>query len=88
MNVLLFGALSGGELLLVLVIVLIVFGAGKLPQVGEALGKGIRNFKKASTGTEDVEVSPKPPEAKASLPPATEAKPVVEAEEVKADSGG
>ncbi|MBQ4492477.1 MAG: twin-arginine translocase TatA/TatE family subunit [Deltaproteobacteria bacterium] len=33
------------ELLIILVLVLIVFGAGKLPQVGEALGKGIRNFK-------------------------------------------
>ena len=33
------------ELLIILVLVLIVFGAGKLPQVGGALGKGIRNFK-------------------------------------------
>ena len=35
------------ELLVVLVIVLIVFGAGKLPKIGEGLGKGIRNFKKS-----------------------------------------
>lgn len=34
------------ELLIVLVLVMIIFGAGKLPQVGSALGKGIRNFKK------------------------------------------
>ncbi len=33
------------ELLIILVLVLIVFGAGKLPQVGEALGHGIRNLK-------------------------------------------
>lgn len=33
------------ELLIILVLVMIVFGAGKLPQVGSALGKGIRNFK-------------------------------------------
>ncbi|BCA79340.1 twin-arginine translocase TatA/TatE family subunit [Desulfuromonas sp. AOP6] len=33
------------ELLIILVLVMVVFGAGKLPQVGSALGKGIRNFK-------------------------------------------
>jgi sec-independent protein translocase protein TatA len=33
------------ELIIILVLVLIVFGAGKLPQVGSALGKGLRNFK-------------------------------------------
>ena len=35
------------ELLLVLVIVLVVFGAGKLPQLGEGLGKAIKGFKKS-----------------------------------------
>jgi len=39
------------ELLIILVLVMIVFGAGKLPQVGGALGKGLRNFKK---GVKDV----------------------------------
>lgn len=34
------------ELLIILVLVMIVFGAGKLPQVGSSLGKGLRNFKK------------------------------------------
>ncbi|KIH77503.1 sec-independent protein translocase protein TatA [Geoalkalibacter ferrihydriticus] len=33
------------ELLIILVLVLVIFGAGKLPQVGGALGKGLRNFK-------------------------------------------
>jgi sec-independent protein translocase protein TatA len=33
------------ELVIILVLVLVIFGAGKLPQVGGALGKGIRNFK-------------------------------------------
>jgi sec-independent protein translocase protein TatA len=33
------------ELIIILVLVMIVFGAGKLPQVGGALGKGLRNFK-------------------------------------------
>lgn len=37
--------LGTSELIIILVIVLVIFGAGKLPQVGSALGKGIRNFK-------------------------------------------
>ncbi len=47
------------ELLIVLVIVLVVFGAGKLPQIGSAFGKSIRNFKKASEGKDEIEISPK-----------------------------
>lgn len=39
-----------GEILIILVIALLVFGPSKLPQLGDALGKGIRNFKKASNG--------------------------------------
>ncbi len=35
------------ELVIILVIILIIFGAGKLPEIGGALGKGIRNFKKS-----------------------------------------
>ena len=35
------------ELLIVLVVVLIIFGAGKLPKIGAGLGSGIRNFRKA-----------------------------------------
>jgi len=34
------------ELIIILVIILVIFGAGKLPQIGGALGKGIRDFKK------------------------------------------
>lgn len=35
------------ELVLILAIVLVIFGAGKLPQLGDSLGKGIRNFRKS-----------------------------------------
>ncbi len=42
------GGIGMPELLLILVIVLIIFGAGKLPELGAGLGKGIRNFKKAT----------------------------------------
>jgi sec-independent protein translocase protein TatA len=41
------------ELILLLVIVLIIFGPGKLPDIGNAIGKGIREFRKASTEIED-----------------------------------
>jgi len=54
------------ELIIILVIVLIIFGAGKLPQIGEGLGKGIKNFRKA-TKNEEIDVTPKDessPEAK------------------------
>ena len=51
-----------GELLILLIIVLLVFGAGKLPQIGDALGKSIKNFKRASNAHDEIEVSPKKPE--------------------------
>jgi sec-independent protein translocase protein TatA len=42
------------ELIVILVIALVVFGPGKLPEIGSALGKGIRDFKKAfESGDED-----------------------------------
>ena len=44
------------ELIVVLVIVLVVFGAGRLPEIGGAIGKSIRNFKKASSGKEEIEI--------------------------------
>ncbi len=48
------------ELLLILVIVLIIFGPGKLPAIGEALGKTIRNFRKSSKVEEpEIDVTPK-----------------------------
>jgi len=53
------------ELLVILVIILIIFGAGKLPQIGEGLGKGIRNFRKATNKEpEEIDVTPKKAEEK------------------------
>ena len=43
------------ELLIILVIALLIFGAGKLPQVGSAFGKSIGNFKKGFTEDEKIE---------------------------------
>jgi sec-independent protein translocase protein TatA len=48
------------ELLIILVVLLLVFGANKIPQLGDALGKGIRNFKKSTNEADDaVDVTPK-----------------------------
>lgn len=43
-------SLGAPELILILVIVLVVFGAGKLPQIGNALGRSIREFRETSEG--------------------------------------
>ena len=43
------------ELIVILVIVVIIFGAGKLPEIGAGLGKGIKNFKKATRDAEAPE---------------------------------
>jgi len=43
------------ELLIILVIVLVVFGAGKLPKIGEGLGKGISNFRKSIKEEKEAE---------------------------------
>jgi sec-independent protein translocase protein TatA len=59
-----FGMTSIWHWIVVLVIVMIIFGPGKLPQIGEGLGKGIRNFKKSmeESGKEmDTEKSEKLP---------------------------
>ena len=54
------------ELIVILVIVLVVFGAGRLPEIGSALGKSIKNFKNASDCKDEIEIKPKkddPPKA-------------------------
>ncbi len=57
------------EILLILVIVLVVFGAGKIPGVAKDLGKGVREFRKAMQGGDDE--AAKPTETKAAEPAAT-----------------
>ena len=62
------GKLGWPELILILAVVLIIFGAGKLPAVGSALGKSIREFRQASKGDqtdEEKAVEKKALEAKA-----------------------
>lgn len=49
------GNVGPWELLLVLVIVLVVFGPGKLPKVGESLGKALQSFKKAKDDEDEMD---------------------------------
>ncbi len=55
------GGLGMPELLVILVIVLVIFGANKIPQIAEGLGKGIRNFKQG-INKEEIDINPKKPE--------------------------
>ncbi|MEW6089062.1 MAG: twin-arginine translocase TatA/TatE family subunit [bacterium] len=48
-----FGNLGMSELIVILIIALIIFGPGKLPEVGKAIGKGVQNFKKAMSGEDE-----------------------------------
>jgi sec-independent protein translocase protein TatA len=50
-----FGDIGMGELLLILFIVMIIFGVGKIPEVGSSLGRAIKNFKDASAGKSEAE---------------------------------
>ena len=47
------------ELIIILVIILIIFGAGKLPEIGKGIGQGIKNFKKATKEPDEIDVTPK-----------------------------
>ena len=76
------GALQPWHLIVILVIVLIVFGPGKLPDLGQSLGRGIREFKSSVKG-EDEEEEAKPKAATTEVPKA-EAK----AEPAKAAAAG
>ncbi|MGD9762659.1 MAG: twin-arginine translocase TatA/TatE family subunit [Candidatus Binatia bacterium] len=53
--------LGVGEMLVILVIVLIIFGAGKLPEIGEGLGRGIRSFRREVKRPDEIDVTPKSP---------------------------
>jgi sec-independent protein translocase protein TatA len=69
-----------GELIIVLIIALLVIGPGKLPDVGAALGKSIREFRKASSDVEEatrIDTAPIPPapSAQAAPPPPVSAAP-------------
>jgi len=51
------GNLGFGEIMLILVVVLLLFGAKRLPEVGSSIGKGIREFKRSLSDTQDAILS-------------------------------
>jgi len=53
------GGIGMTELIIILVIVVILFGATRLPQIGKGIGEAIRNFKKATTEPPEIDVTPK-----------------------------
>ncbi|MBI3910181.1 MAG: twin-arginine translocase TatA/TatE family subunit [Armatimonadetes bacterium] len=64
--------LHGQELILILIIVLVIFGGSKIPQLARGLGEGIREFKKAARGSASAE-EPGRGETKTTPPPDTRA---------------
>ncbi|MES1204876.1 MAG: twin-arginine translocase TatA/TatE family subunit [Pseudomonadota bacterium] len=57
-----------GELVLILVIVMVVFGATKLPQLGDGLGRAIKNFKRSVGALDEIDVTPRHPDQAAESP--------------------
>ncbi|MCL5022642.1 MAG: twin-arginine translocase TatA/TatE family subunit [Nitrospirae bacterium] len=49
------------ELVIILIIVLVLFGATRLPEIGKGIGQAIRNFKKATSEPDEIDVTPKKP---------------------------
>ncbi|ADU62795.1 MAG: twin-arginine translocase TatA/TatE family subunit [Pseudodesulfovibrio sp.] len=58
------GGFGVWELLIILVIVLVIFGAKKLPEIGGGIGKAISNFKKATNEPDEIDITPKSEEKK------------------------
>jgi sec-independent protein translocase protein TatA len=56
------------ELIIIMVIVLLIFGAGKLPEIGGAIGKAIKGFKKSVREPDEIDITPKD-EKKEETPP-------------------
>lgn len=46
------------ELIVILVIVVLIFGAGRLPEIGRGIGQAIKNFKKSTTEPDEIDVTP------------------------------
>jgi sec-independent protein translocase protein TatA len=56
------GSIGMPELIVIMVIALVIFGAGKLPQIGENMGKAIRNFKNSTQEKKEINITLKKPE--------------------------
>lgn len=49
------------ELVIILVIVLVLFGANRLPEIGKGIGQAIKSFKKATSEPDEIDITPKNP---------------------------
>src|SRR5947209_8033928 len=79
------GLLSPTHLAVVLAVVLIVFGPKRLPELGKALGSGMRSFKHALDGGDEEDAAPlAPPAAEAPPAPVTPVQPLEDAEDTLA----
>jgi TatA/E family protein of Tat protein translocase len=84
--------ISVWELLILLVVLLLIFGAKRLPEMGRSLGKGMREFKDSVTGVEEAVSAPEP--APPAALPSASSDPVAappseaEAEEAKRETAG
>ncbi len=47
------------ELIVLLIIILVLFGANRLPEIGRGVGQAIKNFKKATSEPDEIDVTPK-----------------------------
>jgi len=54
--------LGTGEIILIALVIMVVFGASRLPQLGDGLGRAIKNFKRAVSSANEIEVAAKKPE--------------------------
>lgn len=70
-----FGNLGAGEIVILMLIVLLVFGANRLPEAGKAVGKGLREFKRALSDAEDSIRGTVDKDDTSPPPPARDAKP-------------
>jgi sec-independent protein translocase protein TatA len=67
-----FGNLGWTEVVLLFIVFLLLFGAKRLPEIGQSLGKGIREFKKSITGTGEEDESGKRSASGSEIPPPRE----------------
>lgn len=52
------------ELIIIFLIIMVLFGASRLPEIGSGIGKAIKNFKKATSDQDEIDVTPKKPAEK------------------------
>jgi sec-independent protein translocase protein TatA len=65
--------IGGFEMVVILIIVVILFGANKLPQLGDSLGKSIKNFKRGLAAQDEIDVTPAKKELEGDKPAAATA---------------